>query len=190
MFDPIVFKWGDKIFFQARDGSSFLFRGDLESQSAKIECISFKDGEIDNSWSISKGTKSRIVIEWLKTMSRESFEDADKRKIFNPCSPPDLVRIGDRNILIFKSDGFSSIDRQSIDDFHYTGEYSRCTVWDENTHKLVDLPMPFMIFYDLDHNEVVDQIYGGEQYLSHSKEGEDYYVTCIVTNYHRLQDTG
>ena len=77
MFDPIVFKWGDKIFFQARDGSSFLFRGDLESQSAKIECISFKDGEINKRWSISKGTKSRIVIEWLKTMSCESFEDAD-----------------------------------------------------------------------------------------------------------------
>ena len=114
-------------------------------------------------------------------MSTESFEDADKRKMFNPCTPPDLVNIMGRNILIFKTDGFSSIDRQSADEVSYTGKYSRYT-----TGSGTPSPLPFLIFYDLDNEVVLDQIYGGEKYLGHNESDSVY---SLVTNYYGLQDT-
>ena len=125
-----------------------------------------------------------MVIEWLKTMSSETFDDVNKRRMFNPCSGPDLVYINGRPLLVFKSDGFSSVVRISAEEIQYTGQYSRCTDDDGNP-----VPMPFLIFYDLDDSQVVDQIYGGEEYLAHGRDGEDDYVYCLVTNYYGLHDT-
>ena len=45
--------------------------------------------------------------------------------------------------------------------------------------------MTFLIFYDLDQNKIVDQIYGGQKYLGHTQDG---CVYCIVTNYYDVQD--
>ena len=86
-----------------------------------MECIVFKDGKEEKSWSIPRDAKGSMVIEWLKTMSSETFDDVDKRRMFNPCSGPDLVYINGRPLLVFKSDGFSSVVRISAEEIQYTG---------------------------------------------------------------------
>jgi hypothetical protein len=139
----------------------------LDDEDSQIECRILEDGEISQSWPISRGTESDIVINWLTKMS-EGVDYEMEYKVFGTWSQPELVSISGRNMLVFKTDGFSMVDHERDHGERFKGEYTRSKVYSPAQGIFEDFRMTFLIFYDLDQNKIVDQIYGGEKYLGHT----------------------
>jgi hypothetical protein len=94
-------------------------------------------------------------------MNEKDIDEVTDRRRFNIYSQADLVNINGRNFLIFKTDGFSEMDPERAPEDQYTGKFSKSVYYNQNAGVWENIPMPFLVFYDLDSKKVVDQIYGG-----------------------------
>jgi hypothetical protein len=95
-----------------------------DDEDSQIACHILEDGEISQSWPISRDTESDVVIKWLTTMS-EGYEDYTANRMFGTWSQPELVNMSGRNMLVFKTDGFSMVDHGRDHAERFMGQYSK-----------------------------------------------------------------
>ena len=95
----------------------------LDDEDSQIECRILEDGEISQSWPISRGTESDVVIKWLTSVSEEYDYEIDRR-MFCTWSQPELVNMSGRNMLVFKTNGFSMVDHERDHAERFKGQHS------------------------------------------------------------------